>query len=58
MVTRLVIKQLYGHYNYDLDFSQNLNVKILLGPNGFGKSTILKTSVGGRGTYYCPKCQK
>lgn len=42
MVTRLVIKQLYGHYNYDLDFSQNLNVKILLGPNGFGKSTILK----------------
>ena len=22
------------------------------------KSTILKTSVGGRGTYYCPKCQK
>ena len=20
--------------------------------------TILKTRVGGRGTYYCPKCQK
>ena len=21
-------------------------------------STILKTRIGGRGTYYCPKCQK
>lgn len=42
MVTRLVIKQLYGHYDYDLEFSEKRHVKILLGPNGFGKSTILK----------------
>lgn len=42
MVTRLVIRQLYGHYDYDLDFLEKRHVKILLGPNGFGKSTILK----------------
>lgn len=42
MVTRLVIKQLYGHYDYDLGFSESHHVKVLLGPNGFGKSTILK----------------
>lgn len=42
MVTRLVIKQLYGHYDYDLVFSESHHIKVLLGPNGFGKSTILK----------------
>lgn len=42
MITRLVIRQLYGHYDYDLEFSEKRRVKILLGPNGFGKSTILK----------------
>lgn len=42
MVTRLIIKKLYGHYDYDLSFSEKRRVKILLGPNGFGKSTILK----------------
>ena len=42
MVTRLVIKQLYGHYDYDLAFSERHHIKVLLGPNGFGKSTILK----------------
>lgn len=42
MITRLVIKQLYGHYDYDLVFSESHQIKVLLGPNGFGKSTILK----------------
>lgn len=42
MVTNLMIRQLYGHYDYDIELGKNKKVTILIGPNGYGKSTILK----------------
>lgn len=38
---RLIVKKLFGIYDYDLDFNCNECVTILHGPNGCGKSTIL-----------------
>lgn len=35
-------KGLYGRFNYDIDFCQD-GLTILTGPNGFGKTTILRT---------------
>lgn len=37
---RLIIKKLFGKYDYDIDFNKPIN--ILIGENGCGKSTILK----------------
>ena len=42
MIRELQIKGLYGLYDYDINFSRRSRVKILTGPNGFGKTTILK----------------
>lgn len=42
MIKRLKIKGLYGHYNYDIMFNATQRIKILIGPNGYGKTTILK----------------
>ena len=41
MLNRVKIINLFGRFNYDINF-QNNDVTILTGPNGFGKSTILK----------------
>lgn len=35
-------KGLYGRFNYDIDFCKD-GLTILTGPNGFGKTTILRT---------------
>ena len=41
MIKRLVISKLFGIFDYDIDFGEE-NVTILTGPNGYGKSTILR----------------
>lgn len=42
MITSLEIKGLYGLYNYKLNFVDENPITILTGPNGFGKTTLLK----------------
>lgn len=42
MITNLKLSKLYNLYSYDIDFSNNPNIQILTGPNGFGKTTILQ----------------
>ncbi len=41
MITELKIKNLFGQFNYALAF-KGTGINIITGPNGFGKSTILK----------------
>lgn len=41
MLQSIVIKKLFGRFDYKLDFSEN-RIMIITGPNGYGKSTILK----------------
>ena len=43
MLSRIEIKGLYGHYDYDLPLinGPRKNICFLTGPNGYGKSTIL-----------------
>lgn len=41
-INRIEITGLFGHFNYNLQFSNNQNyTKIITAPNGYGKSTIL-----------------
>ena len=35
------IIQLFGRYNYNLNFTNNEGITIITGPNGYGKSTII-----------------
>ena len=41
MIKRITVKGLFGLYDYDIPFSQKPAVKILTGPNGYGKTTLL-----------------
>lgn len=41
MIKRISAKGLFGLYDYDIPFSQEPAVKILTGPNGYGKTTLL-----------------
>ena len=41
MIKKLNIKKLFGQFNYEIEF-KNTGITIITGPNGFGKSTILK----------------
>ena len=41
MVSHLKIKQLFDRFDYSIELQKN-TITILTGPNGFGKSTILK----------------
>lgn len=41
MIQRLQVKGLFGLYDYDIPFPQKPAVKILTGPNGYGKTTLL-----------------
>lgn len=36
------ISQLFNRYNYTLDFPVNHDISIITGPNGYGKTTILR----------------
>ncbi len=40
-INRLKIKSLFDLFDYDLDFTNEENLKIITGPNGFGKTMIL-----------------
>ncbi len=41
MIKNISITQLFGRFNYDISLNSN-GITIITGPNGFGKSTILK----------------
>lgn len=41
MIKRLKIKRLFGRFDYDVVLNENI-LTIITGPNGFGKSTLLK----------------
>lgn len=47
MLEKMTIKGLLNQFNYDLDFTNENgpSVKYITGPNGFGKTTILKLLV-------------
>ena len=44
MLNSIYIEDLYGLYNYTLNFTQgeDKQLKIITGPNGYGKTTILQ----------------
>lgn len=41
-ISNIHIENLHGLYNYDISFPEGQNVTIITGPNGYGKTTILK----------------
>ena len=42
-IVKLVIEKLFGIYSYHIDFaSDEFSLKLITGPNGYGKTTILK----------------
>lgn len=41
MIRKISIEKLFGRYNYQLEFNK-FGILILTGPNGYGKSTILR----------------
>ena len=40
MIKRILIEKLFSRFNYDISINQGIT--IITGPNGFGKSTILR----------------
>lgn len=42
MISDIVIEELHGLYNYNIGFPEEQKVCIITGPNGYGKTTILK----------------
>lgn len=42
MICRIKVNGLFGLFDYDIMFPQSPSVKILTGPNGYGKTTLLK----------------
>lgn len=41
MIQRIRLTKLFGLYDYDIKFGEEPPVKLLTGPNGYGKTTIL-----------------
>lgn len=39
---QVVVKGLFGQFNYDIDFKNGYDVSILIAPNGCGKTTIFR----------------
>ena len=52
MLEKMTVKGLLNQFDYELDFTNEngLSVKYITGPNGFGKTTILKLLVALYGT--------
>lgn len=42
MIQKIQVKGMFGLYDYDIPFPKKPSVKILTGPNGYGKTTLLK----------------
>lgn len=42
MLSDIIIRGLHGLYNYNIHFQNEQRVFIITGPNGYGKTTILK----------------
>ena len=40
MIARILIRQLYDTYNYDIQFPEKQRVSIISGPSGDGKPTF------------------
>lgn len=41
-LSKVIVEKLFGLYSYKIDFNTDDNISILIGPNGCGKTTILK----------------
>ena len=41
-IERIVVKNLFGELNYDIDLRNGQDISILIAPNGCGKTTIFK----------------
>jgi ABC-type transport system involved in cytochrome c biogenesis ATPase subunit len=41
-LSRIKMENLFGQFNYDIKLNQEEGITILTGPNGYGKTTILK----------------
>ena len=41
-ISRIRVNGLFGHFNHELGFEAEERIRIILGPNGFGKTTILR----------------
>ncbi|MGA1262843.1 MAG: AAA family ATPase, partial [Prochlorothrix sp.] len=41
-ITKISIEGLFGVFDYEIPLNQDDRITILTGPNGFGKTTILK----------------
>ena len=56
LISKLQIEGLYDLYNYDITFDNEREnqIAILTGPNGYGKTTILKilSSLKSKSLYY------
>ena len=42
MISRIVIEKLHNLYDYDIQIPDEQRVSIITGPNGYGKTTLLK----------------
>lgn len=42
MILRIQVMRLFGLYDYDIHFTETPAVNILTGPNGYGKTTLLR----------------
>ena len=42
MIQRIKVMRLFGLYDYDIQLTETPSVNILTGPNGYGKTTLLR----------------